>query len=132
MPLCNTSIEDINYPCAVYALRRSGMKMSLDDFYCAGQPFAPHLCKPGAVLVWTMSNRSREYVPQRMEGCTPVSTALLYDKHFAVYEGDHMVSDTVVIGSDPIVRIRVRKLSDLRPPDLIIPAWEDMSNDHRP
>lgn len=128
MPLCDTSIEDINYPCAVYALRRSGIKMSLADFYRAGQPFSLHLCKPGAVLVWIMSNVSEEYVPQKMEGRTPISTSLLYDRHFAVYEGDDMVSDTFVENDDSLVRIRVRKLSDLRPPDLIIPAKTEGTN----
>lgn len=42
-------------------------------------------------------------------------------KHYAVYEGDGSVSDTVVLGDMCLINIRIRRLDEIRTkPDGII------------
>lgn len=125
MALRNVSMEDINYPCILYAMRRSGMiDMDMKEFYHAGQPYDEKLCTPGAVLIWEIDAAHNDIVAQAIEDSVPISTSVRYDRHFGVYEGNNKVSDTIAVGEHSLVSIRIRRLSDIRKPDLIIPAIE--------
>lgn len=125
MTLHNVSIEDLNYPCVMYAMRRSGMAdMDIKEFYHAGQPYDEKLCTPGAVLIWEIDAAQNDIVAQTIEDSVPISTSVRYDRHFGVYEGNNKVSDTTVVGEHSLVSIRIRRLSDIRKPDLIISAIE--------
>lgn len=115
-------LTDINYPCILYAMRRTCAKGSLQSFIDAEQKYLGKQ-EIGDVLVWHLceDDTSRDNANTRIDSHGIISSHIKYDKHYAVYEGDGLVSDTVGLGDMCLINIRIRRLDEIRTkPDGII------------
>lgn len=105
-------LYDINYPCLYYAMQRIGTRLSREAFVGKEKVFSGTMSK-GDILVWHIEEPSRYCNAQSIRGNVPIHDTIIYDRHYAVYEGDGLVSDTTVQEETSIVFIRIRRLDSL-------------------
>ena len=133
----DVSLIEFAYPCALYAIRRTGRTCSLRDLMEAeGTHFTTvEDLNPGDILVWERDKN------ENISNCTltmgvrgPITTKIQQHRHFAVYEGDGLASDTTFEGTNTFYpTIRLMPLSERVFPTRVIKLHlneESTVNDH--
>lgn len=118
-------MTDFVYPCATYALRRTGSSKTIGQLLREpGMRYAPSKLEVGDIVCWKRTTDIETFDSvYLMAEHGPVTTKVVFDKHFAVYEGDGIISDTTYYNATAPC-IRQRKLNDVTEPDYIIKAEE--------
>ena len=122
--LKNVELTDFKFPCVTYILRRSGLKMSPEEFVSAPwkfKPFDESVAEIGDIVCWQNGGFQTDVTLKMSEGI-PVTTSICCDYHYAIYEGNGLISDLTIDGNNYAPRIRVRGSVDARKPDFILSA----------
>lgn len=115
-------LEEFMYPCVLYAKRRVGILMSLQDIYSLeGLPYEnTNQLSVGDIVVWERFEEEDTDMTLSMGGRGPITTKVALGRHFAVYEGDGMVSDICFDAEHYFPRIRLTLLEERKRPKNII------------
>lgn len=107
----DVSLIEFAYPCALYAIKRTGAAFSVQELMEAeGTHFTTvEDLNPGDILVWERDKH------ENISDCVltigsrgPITTKIQQHRHFAVYEGDGLASDTTFEGTTtfyPVIRL---------------------------
>lgn len=112
----DTYMQDYAYPCITYVIRRLGIiGYSAEAIaripgmrYDSGKSLAK-----GDILVWKSDSKETSLHPLTVAGNKIVSVPIITNVRFAVYEGEDIVSDCVIV-SGYIPTIRMYKLSSCK------------------
>ena len=113
MTLCDVDLTDLMWSCAVYVMRRIGYNGTIHDFLKLEHHKYHYPINIGDVVLWDNCDNSYSTPAMRVENNLPISDYLKLDKHYAVYEGNDIISDIQLLGDMQLPGIRFRKLSDL-------------------
>lgn len=112
LSLHDVDISDLNWPCAVYCMRRVGYKGTVREFL--GEHIADYeegKIERGSVLVWDITTWS-DSPSWRMGNGAPISRHECVDRHYAVYEGDGFCSDVYFPPSSWHCSVRLYELRE--------------------
>ena len=117
-------LEDFAYPCVAYVLRRTGSAFSVEQFLTLqGEKYIAPAddLEVGDVVVWEAREGSEVTDATLTIGeHGPISTKLHLGRHFGVYEGDGLVSDTTFGEGTYFPRIRLMPLSEHPTPQKVL------------
>lgn len=102
----HVDISDMYNQCLTYALRRTGISSLKDCVELNCLSWRENLL-PKDILMWYCESAS--YCTQPMEITEDgriIFISICEDKHYAVYEGENLVSDLSYCDSKPILRLR--------------------------
>ncbi len=123
--LKRVDLTDLVFVCATYCMRRIGYRGSIYDFLSIVpdkylDTYSYEDVAIGDILIWETNEPTCTPALEIIDA-TIISSFIKLDKHYAVYEGNDLVSDTTLIGDMQIPNIRCRRLSHLKyRPDGII------------
>ena len=116
-------INEFAFPCATYALRRTGNKedvWNLMDLKGWDKiSFSPKELKGNDIVCWVQLGYETD-ITIEIENGIPITKSICVKKHFGVYEGNGLISDITVDTGSYCPNIRVRKLSEIREPSYIV------------
>lgn len=115
----NVFLADFAYPCVAYVIRRLGIEIDTEDLLmCHGEKYTPAtVFDVGDIIIWERSDGPNVSDATLTIGeFGPVTTKLYLGRHFGVYEGHGLVSDTTFDGDTYSPRIRLMRLSDRSAP----------------
>lgn len=124
--LFDVDITDLQHPCALYVIRRLGLSTTIRNLIETHRyPFNKDTIQIGDVLFWQHENKDYQSYTMQMKGKAIIENHYLFDGHFAVYEGDDLVSD-MYFPEDGYPRIRFRQLANIKQPTSVIlhTEWE--------
>ena len=113
MKLCDVDLTDLTWTCAVYVMRRIGYNGTIHDFLKLKYHKYHYPFNIGDVVLWKHRDTSYSTPAIRIENDLPINEYLKLDKHYAVYEGNGIISDIQLLGDMQLPGIRFRKLRDL-------------------
>ena len=114
-------LDEFVYPCAHYALQRSGLSGSIAELMSAfGEEFFENTLRAGDIVVWDCAHHTEEVAVTILECGRVVTSQVRKAVHYGVYEGGGLVSDLTFVEGSAIPKIRVRVLSELKQPDRVI------------
>ena len=116
-------LEDFAYPCVAYVIRRTGFEGSVEQLMAliGERHTASTELVVGDVLVWERREGSQITDATLTIGeHGPITTKLCVGRHFGVYEGHGLVSDTTFDDGTYFPRIRLMPLSEHPAPRKIL------------
>lgn len=118
--MTDTFIYDLYYPCALYALRRTGRNdITVGQLlYQSSIPYEKSKLEPGDIVYWYV-NPIHVTANSVIENLTPIEYTHTIVKHFAVYEGDNLISETQY-NDKHYPYIRIKHLDSMEPPHYIV------------
>ena len=114
-------LEEFMYPCAHYALQRTGMPGSISELLSTfGSEYNEATVRPGDIVMWENEPTHEEVATTILDSGLVITSQATKDRHYGVYEGGGYVSDLAFDKHSDIPKIRVRELSELREPSRVI------------
>lgn len=127
--LYDVDLTDITFICVTYTMRRIGFCGSIDEFFKLDQiKFSLNTkLHEGDILVWNHCSEHGKTYPLIIEKNVIYHKYIKFSNHFAVYEGNGIISDTFTSGEMEIPNIRYRKLADIQhfPDSIILNTWKN-------
>ena len=114
-------LEEFMYPCAHYALQRTGMPGSISELLSTfGAEYSEATVQRGDILMWESAPTHEEVATTILDNGRVITSQVTKDRHYGVYEAGGYVSDLAFDKGSAIPKIRVRVLSELREPNRVI------------
>ena len=114
-------LEEFMYPCAHYALQRTGMPGSISELLSTfGSEYNEATVQHGDILMWEQEPKYEEVATTILANGRVITSQATKDRHYGVYEANGYVSDLSFDKHSAIPKIRVRMLSELREPSRVI------------
>ena len=114
-------LEEFMYPCAHYALQRTGMQGSISELLSTfGSEYSEATVQHGDIVMWENEPTHEEVSTTILANGRVITSQATKDRHYGVYEGGGYVSDLAFDTHSDIPKIRVRELSELREPSRVI------------
>lgn len=124
-------LEEFAYPCARYAVLRTGCKYSVRYIMETAllEKYTTISClKIGDIVVWE-KDKGEENANLTICDKSIITTRLFYGRHIGVYEGKGLVSDLVFIHETYYPTIRLKKMCDYPNPVGYLSINKDIVNE---
>lgn len=108
-------LADFGYPCIAYVIRRLGIECNIAHLLSLnGERYTSStVLKIADIIIWERAEGTETSDATLSIGkFGPVTTKLFLGRHFGVYEGHGLVSDTTFDGDTYFPRIRLMPLSE--------------------